>query len=596
VVGLLAGILFAAGTWALYGYSFATSSNHAFYLPYVEWLLNSSLYPGDVSIVAAAAAPGWFWPGLAAGAKFIGIERAAFTLWFCSRVLGGWAAWSCAQALGGGARGGWLAVFFTACTAPLFIDAPLAGDPLFKNFVDQTSFAWPFALWAVALWLQRRHAASFVLLGLSANLNPLVAGITASWLTVGGLIEESDDAGAMAKHLGLFALCALPVLWQMGTSGTGGDIHLLTAVTPNTYLPIVWSWERWVNAACWLMLWGAVFSVHSSSRNLSSLLIAVFVLWALYVVAARITPLRALLQLQLLRLDAPLAWLAAVAAGVLIGQWTAVQKAPTFLPSAAVGWVFAAVQATGALALWGVGLVMLENTDRRRAMWAFAGAAWAVISMRLAAGNLWALPPNTALATFLFAGMAAVGGWTGRRPWRRRRHRAVLAALLVVALLPSIRLAAARQERVTAPVQRPVEVWARQTPRETLFIVSPGESGFRLRVKRPVYFEWTDFNAAVYNKAAGGAWRRRLEALGTDVPAMTARRAQDLTQWDRALIRGLPADRPTGPRAWRRSDSGRLAALARRVGASYIVAPATSKLELPQAQIFKDTVVYGPFK
>ena len=319
--GIAAGLLFAGSCFALYGYEFGTSTNHAFYLPWVFSFLEPDLYAGDPAVAGAAGVPTFFWHAFALLAGVGGVNGTASVLWVFSRIVGGWATFRAAKALGAQTPGAFLAVAFTGLSSHLFVNSLLAGDPLFKGFLDQTSFSWPLLLFIICFWLEDRRRAAFPLLGLLANLNPLIAGLTASWLLLAERFEKGITAREIARRGGFFLLTACPVLIRMIANGTLSSPEIMITCTPNTYLAQVWPWERFATACSFLILYGTVFYSSRRATLLLSLFGSGLALIGAGVIAGLVPALHPLAMLQFFRLDVLLSWIGVVAAATLLESY-----------------------------------------------------------------------------------------------------------------------------------------------------------------------------------------------------------------------------------------------------------------------------------
>jgi hypothetical protein len=237
---LLIALAFALASWALFGYTFATASNQLFYLPWVLSKLQPVLFVGDPAVASAGRAPTFFWLLLAKLAGGVGLGSACFQLWFLSRVAFALVTIGFTRRLGGDRLAQGLTLLLALLSSELFISSPFAGDALLHPFLDQTSFCWPFALGAVMLWWDGRRRAAALVLGLTANLNPLLAEITASWLAVDAALEGNTGLREAAELAALAAAGALPIGIRLLLHPARPAMELMVTATPNTYLPAAW--------------------------------------------------------------------------------------------------------------------------------------------------------------------------------------------------------------------------------------------------------------------------------------------------------------------------------------------------------------------
>lgn len=561
----MAGAAAAAGVSisaaALFGYSFAASSNHAFWLPGVLERLSPGLYAGDPAVAAAMRGPTLFYDALAALARPLGLPGAAALAWAASAGAVGALAWAAARALGGGTGAAGLAVLFTSLSGGLRTASPWAGDPLIKPFADHSTAAWPLVLAACVLRMGERRSAGWVLVLAAGFLNPLAAGLGAAWLLGAEALERRAAPSPADQAGGVLAALGAAVFLSAIGRGARPDLALLSAATPNTYSPWVWPWERWLHAGAWALVWLAAAWVHPERRRLLPLLLAGLGLGAAGLAAPALGPLA---LAQPLRIDAPLCWLGLVAAAGVLAARLADPRPAVWMTALAAAVGLAAPFAGTPLALWTAALVVFQGPLSRRAA-ALAGAAYGLGAPFLSP-ETWAGAPFSAALAAAALGLAAAlapeerGAWP---VWTKPLSGAVLALWLAVGLSGAV--------RPPEPLEVPssAESAARATPPGSRFAVAPAVSGFRLRARRPVCAEWTDFNLALFDAEAARAWRARMESAGADWRRLPAERAAALAEWDRALLRNRRAAAAGGIPEW--TDPLQAAAAAGACGADYAV-------------------------
>lgn len=585
-------IAFVAISAGYYGYNFGQSANQAFYLPWVLSHLNPSLFAGDPAVAAVAGVPTYFWRLLAASAGVIGLERAAGLLWLLTRAVAGLATYKTARLLGGTRAAGALSVLLTAVSWEIFAFSPLAGDPMLKTFLDQTSFSWPLILCVIAAWLSGRRVAALLSLGLIANLNVLLAISVACWLILGAILERTARLKEFALGTALFLAAASPVLIHAVRGGLRGDIGLMLACSPQTYLCSVWPWEKWLGAAVQLAFWTVMFAQHPRARRLAPLLFSALILWTATALAGLTPAFQQFLSLQFFRLDVAVCWLALAVSGSVLAHRLGDPRPARFMPAAAAAWGLACPAGGMVLTAWATGLVLSKSSRGARICMGLAGIFYGLLALNRPAGSLLHLPFSAALATLLWGGLLVA---FERAPaLSARAHAAVLALAAALIIQPLAAVSRARFGRSDEPSLDAAQSWARGTPVDALFIAPPDWSGFRLGAQRPVYAEWTDFNLANWDAPAALAWKERMGELGVDWEGLAARRAISARLMEASLARRSGVPRPADLREWTADDAARLAALARRAHAGYLAAPAS--LRLPWAQAFRSdrTVVYVP--
>jgi hypothetical protein len=577
---VLIALAFALASWALYGYTLGAASNQLFYLPWVLSKLQPALFAGDPAVASAGRAPTFFWLLLAKMAGFSGLGRACFRPWFLSRVGFGLATIGITRRLGGDRLAQGISLLLALLSSELFVSSPFAGDPLLHPFLDQTSFCWPFALGAVLLWWDdRRHAAAFAL-GLLANLNPLVAEITASWLAVDAALAGDTGLREAAELAALAAAGALPLAVRLVVYPARPALDVVLAATPNTYLPGVWPKERWLRAGAILVAASALCSAHTRRKTLFRMLAAAGILWLAAGLASFGTAARPLVQLQWFRLDVVVVWLALAVAGPVLAGELLRAEALAFSGALAAAWGLVTLYGSPMLAVWSAAIVV--NHDRRTRL----GLGLTVLlysCLSLTSGlALFRLSPTAALTTAFLSALLASSAVLSTAQLSRVVRAALAALPLGTAAIMSILVSVVRAGSPPVRSTQPVEAWARTTSPDAKFVVPPDWSGFRLHAWRPVYFEWQDFTMALWDREAATGWKERSAQLGLDWSTFPAWRERQILEWDLSVIAaGSPPLR--APYRWTPADAPRLAALGRKAGAMYLVAPTDSKLPLPVA-------------
>jgi len=538
-------------------------------------------------IESTSGAPTFFWHAFAGLGQVFGVRRTAFLLWFVGRAAAGWATWKTARLLGAGRGGAALALALVLASRHLFLASTLAGDPLFKADLDQTSFIWPFALCAVAAWLAGRKLPSAAGLGLLANLNPLVAGLTFGWLCLAELIAQRRPTKDLAAAALVFLAGALPLLLRLLAHPPSGDPALMADCAPLTYLAWRWPAERWLEAACALALTVAALIRHPDAKRLTPLAISALTLWSLQALLGPIFP--RLLALQFFRLDVALTWLGAVAAAALLWPRLGRDEPAQALPALAAVWGFACGTASPLLAAWAAALLLFGRTPRTLTLMGTAGAVYGAAALFLP--QTWfplSMPPAAAAGTCLLAILAGVSPRLPAGPgFGRLCGRLGLPAVLVLAFLPMGGAVPIHiRETRTAVADRtpdPFDLWVRDTPKEARFAAHPASSGLRLRSRRPVYAEWSDFAVALWDRREAAAWKGRMEALGLRWADFRERHAAQERAWDRAYLQRLPSPEASDFPVWSAEDSRRLAGIG---GSTFLLVP--SSLSLAREPAFQD--------
>ena len=533
--GLLAAAGLSVAAAGLFGYSYGASSNHAFWLPAVLERLTPGLYAGDPAVAAALRGPTLFYDLLAFGARVIGPEAAALAAWALSAAALGGLTWSAGARWGLGA--GTLAAAFVALSGAARAASPWVGDPLLKPFADHTAAAWPFVLAGAGLWLSGRRAAAWACVGASGFLNPLCALLGSGWLLAASALENRSRPRPAEWGAAAAAGLAGPLVFVLLGRGARPDLALALAATPNTYLPATWPWERWFQGLSWATLWWSAARAVPEGERVKALMGAGLAAGFLGLFAPWLGPLA---LLQPLRLDAPLAWLGAVAAAAALAPRLADARPSVRLAAAAAVFALAAPFPGPLLPLLAATVLAASGSAARRAA-AGALALYGFLAPLLSLYFVAAVPVWAALAVFALGTAAALAPETPDAwpAWARPAVGAAALAWAACSVAPLLRVPSWREEPA------PVELAARGTPPGAWLAASPDRSGLRLHARRPVCAEWTDFNLALFDGEAARAWAERMRELGVDWGRLPEDRARSLAEWDRAFLRrrrALPAE------------------------------------------------------
>ena len=538
-LGLSLCLALLAGLFSLLvrGSDYGHNPYHAQQLPLLERLADPAAYPGDYYVDTARELPSLLGRALAALPGGTG-AKAFFALHLGSRLAAFAAFWYLSFSLTGSAAGAALGSLLLAAAPQLHTASPLARDLFFRCQFDLSAAAAPFLLLGLAGWFGDGPRLLAGSLACAAFANPLSALLLLAACAAAGLLELAyyKGQGEYARRLGpavLLAVLALAVLLARGPEPELGPA--LAIWFPAHYFAGSWSAPHlaWGGASLLLAFAGlrAAAGVFRGGKRLAAFSFGLTGLWLFYYCASLLLPGTVLLS-QLYRADS-LLWLVFLA---LLG--------PLAAHAAANG-----------------GTLLLAAAGGLCAVSPLAGPAWLAAAAALLA--LAAYRPAAALSLPVPAGLAA--------PLRT----ALLAAALTIGLDPWLRTAAERGGFGVPAAPAEAEAaglgaWAAAATKPAdVFFTPPGES-LRLALRRPVVFEWTDGAAAHWSPGFAAAWLARARDYGVDPAAAAA-------WWlaaDRDLYGAWTGPRAETPaaKAFRSMDEDRLAALAEKYGAKYLVA------------------------
>ena len=474
-----AAVCTAASMGAINPYRYGVA-DHVLTIPFLKQWIDPSLYAGDLIVPEKVHLYTVLWPLLALVVRGTGLPIESVFLWgYALSVFATFIAIGVlARTMASSTSAGLLAMFIA-----VFAKETLAGAATIEdNFLTRV-VALPFALFAFADSARERHVRAAMLLGIAFVVHPLTGLYAAAMAATAGLVamRHRRPVSPLASVV-VFLLLASPVLiWKaldpvrVPVIPEAEWMALLELRAPHHIAPLTWSPLLYIATAA---LVAVVFACapRTGTGNRGGLLQAASVgalgLFVIALVFGTFVPLSPVVQLQLFRASAFLAYFAIVAySGCLVGA----AHNPLSLSELATLWLFGFAVLYGAqgwpFALAAIGVVIAGVSAYRR-----------VVGL--------ALPPEAL-------------------------------SLLLIALLFGLSLGAARTSRAgvgsDAPEADWVELqhWARaSTPRDAVFIVPPGHDGFRIESERSIYGDWKDGTQGFFNDAVGREWLARMERLG----------------------------------------------------------------------------------
>ncbi|RPI32636.1 MAG: hypothetical protein EHM70_08470 [Chloroflexota bacterium] len=313
---ILAGVSLAS--LLLIGYH-TGSFDQSIHLPFLKAWADPTLYPTDPFIRLRYEQYSFFWFLFLPFARCGLLEPAMFVCHLCAVLLTFWATWRLAYILFNDSLTALIGVIVLA-----FPHLDLLGFPFIEFSLLNRTFALPFVLLAIDLYLRQKQLSAFALLGLLYNLHVLSVNY-ALIVLVGVELAEArvsfpklvSQSARLAAQAFIFILTALPVLLWRFNSHLPIDLTLRTDWVQTAlngmlrHLLFPFSTEPYALATnlsglCAVFLFFvAQWSAPSPryKRALLGMVIACLVTLGFQALMARWLPVTFLMQLQLARVS-----------------------------------------------------------------------------------------------------------------------------------------------------------------------------------------------------------------------------------------------------------------------------------------------------
>jgi len=524
---ILAVLAATAASPFLHGYALGYQ-NHEIQLPYLLWLQDPTLFPGDPMIEAMGSYFSFFWTAAAWISARLPLATVFLVGHLLTTLLRFAGVWYLGRVLFPGDRraayiGLWLV--FWGRTGVGF-------EALNWIYFAHTPVAAAIGVWTIALALGGKTRRAMLLAGLIFNLHAMQSAYLLLMIGVAALPELRKRWREHAQGALLFGLGAAPGLtWMLAAGALPSPpdlVALVRAYFPYHFFPSSFGANQWVAIGFLMTLFAAAWhfpprgSLHAAGREPSAyaralwMCTGLFGFWLLGGVIMELRPNGFFLKLHAFRSSAILCTLLFPMVGGLLSRSWARRGAD--LP----GTVFATGLVLAGL-LGSAGFLSPESAATIVAaaltLLALAGVLVARGKMRQVAGAL-----------------------------------ALLSALFAIAPIVAARIARnAQRARAEAPW---VEVahWARaNSARDARFLIPPYLAGFRWRSERPVVGECQDGSAVLWSRTYADYWRTWYLAMGG------AFDDEPISLWDRLA------------RSWFRKDQQEIEELAQHYDADYIV-------------------------
>lgn len=562
-------LLAAIVSIAVTGFEFGVSNN-VFHIPYVLGMDREPSFADDPFYGSLDRFTSWVWPLVRTLSSETSIEHVFFAAHLLSRLLA-LAAICWLFVRNGLTDGSSLAVALGVVTVtPWLTDASFFGrHGLFIHYFTHSEVTWAPLIAALVLKSQRRIVPAAAMAGIVFSINAFVGVWLVAMLSFAHVCARPPRAGAAEtlKAVGLFGLISAPTaVWILDTM-TGDDARV--AFSYIEYIRLYFPHHFLAEAALaheitkfLIMTYAAVVAalLLDNTRFWWSVLAACVLLVGAGVVLPYVVDARPVFNLHLLRVDGVVQFIAPLLIVIAAVRALAGVDKPFVAALGAVCLMaLTSAQRDGGPILVALSITLIALATRGRA--SSLRLADVRVQRRLVA---WALLPAIALCVVLdlrmdrfdwlpalrYALMALVLIGALQVEARRLRMPAPPAATLCATLLAlclitvAARLDArsdtqARRETLRQPYTELVE-WIRSSPLEGRFLIPLDDpfgsrefETFHLDARRPVWVDWKQGAAVMWDPSFHGLWAVRFEevrALADDAARIAYARANAIDQ------------------------------------------------------------------
>lgn len=488
------GFVFGIASIFITGYA-VYIENQALQIPLVHWINNPSLYPHDpfAETLRYYASPLWYL--VAFVSRIIPLEPLLFGLFILERLLVIFAAGYLAYTFAPKSK---LAVVGAMATFALGLSGPtLGGNQLVINYFEQTGLSIPFFLLAFAAFYQKKSWLVAVWMAIGFNCNSMFGVYALTYLGAVFILDVSYRIHwkKWLLSFGLFLLLASPAIFlTFAAFGRKASSETLWYIASKVRFPhhlFPFTWNKIEFGKYGILIFLVIAFLQQNKNQFQQLLnnckiwAGVSFIWLIY------------------------AFFAAYAA-----------KSPSMLvmhPGRALTLWYG----VASIALVSVCAVKLETTrgTQRRAF---------LLVIFIASILIWhpIIGPYILTVGLLFLAIQPVWYWLLDKGNSNRL--ALLLTLVVLAFgLAQLRENWQKNGSLTAAIiQRPpanieqIATWTREnTSPDSVFLVDYGLAWqqFRSQSQRPVFMNWKDGSAILWDRSFIEPWVERLNAIGLDI-------------------------------------------------------------------------------
>lgn len=486
----LAGAVLFAASLMISGYQLY-SNNHAMQIPYMQWLVDPSLYPNDPFIDTFDSYIGPVWRIVAFTSQLIDLETTLLIFFLITRALVLFAAARLALAIVPGsilAAVGAMAFF-------ALVPAPVIGHgTLVLNYFEHTGLSIAFLLLAAGAFYNKRNYQWSILLAVGFNLNILYGAYACLYFAAVFLIlpEYRTTWKDWLIPFGLFLA-----------------LSLITIIPTAASIP-----TEPIKNELWLKASQVRHPFHIFPHTWSSLGIMVFLALAIVFTAVMIIfrkELRKLSSFGLVWLGVSIFWLLFALAAAYVFR----SPVMLILQSARGTDLWFAFAAAALISTFAYKIELRSKYQRFFVILFFISIFWL---------NYFYFPRFT-IGLWLVISLLVLLKPTHQYLLKKESSTVISIVVILMVLLFGILRVNVRQKggmvlgMLILPNQEMIAIadWARQnTGKDAVFLIDPNWEEFRALSKRPLFVAWKDGTAIFWDQAFVKEWVARLQALGFD--------------------------------------------------------------------------------
>ena len=471
------------------------AENQALQLPLIHWINNPELYPNDPFAETLRYYASTLWYVVAFGIRFISLEPLLFLLFLLERLLLFFAVGTVARRFVPNSQ---LAMVGAMTLFALGLAGPtLGGNQLVINYFEQTGLAIAFYLLAFSAFYSQKPIIAALWVGLGFNCNSMFGVYTLTYFGAVFLLDGNyrRQWKQWLIAFGVFLLIASPaILLTLAAFSQQAPDHQLWYTAsrvrfPHHLFPLTWNKIEY--GKYFVLLFLSATYLYQNRKVLPSLYrcgliwAGVSLLWLIYAfVAAYLT------------------------------------QSPSML----------VMHPGRGLTLWyGVASITLVSVAAMRLETAKGVEKKAFrLGIFVASILLWHPMIGPYILTASFMGLAVRPIWISlfNRGSSQRVISLLLSWVLLISLI-SLQAHLSQSKRLSdAIIQKPsqnieeIGLWAKNnTAIDEVFLVDYGLSWqqFRALSQRPVFMNWKDGSAILWNRAFVEPWTERLNAIGLNL-------------------------------------------------------------------------------